>query len=103
MNKLLFEFHEMPQEFEYNVALRFNEVDKKFYFYYRRLADAKASAELPVMMQALVIDNPMVQMIINGLLAQLGNDLSATQPEGTNAAPQIEQTRADTRSEESAS
>lgn len=91
---ILFEFCEMPEDYEYNVALRHNEVDNKFYFYYRRLADAKMSAELPKYIKALVLDNPMVQMIINGALASLSSEVKAMQPEG-NHAPQIEQNRTD--------
>ena len=103
MDKLMFEFCEMPAEFDYNVALRFNEVDKVFYFYYRKLADAKASAELPVIMKALVIDNPMIQMLINGMLEQFGNELTASQPEASSATPQIEQAGTDSRNKEGSS
>lgn len=99
--KMLFEFCEMPEEFEYNVAIRFNEVDQTFYFYYRRLADAKMSAELPKYIKALVLDNPMVQMLINGALASLGSEISSTQPEGR-GAPQIDEGRTDKGSAKSA-
>lgn len=94
MMNILFEFCEMPEEFEYNVALRYNEVDKKFYFYYRRLADAKASAELPKYIKALVLENPMVQMLVNGALASIGSDLSSNQPEGSRAS-QVDERGAD--------